>query len=247
MVYTAEQLQWIEENLNVGVFRNQKHFVDVFNALFNENVSQHAMASLICKKGWHLITAQNASKWTAEMDEWLKEHYSEYEYDFVYMARDFNSRFCSNKSAGCIRRHLEKMGIHRSRKNQKGKSGRRAELPVGTIRYNNNGRPYIKVMLCDGEGGRSKCHSFREPYWKSLQKKIWEDHYGEVPEGYVVCSLNGNPADTDINHIGIINKRGTTLMVHNEWWDIDNVTMMKTAVRWCNLACIVKESEGRTK
>lgn len=244
MKYTDEQLTWIQNNLDVRVFRNQKHFVDVFNALFNTDVSQHAMATMLSKRGLHLITAQNKSKWTAKMDEWLKTHYAEYEYDFVYMARDFNAKFHTDKSAGCLRRHLESIGIHERRRNSQGMSGRRCELPIGTIRYNNNGRPYIKVMLMNKGGGRSTCHSFREPYWKSLQKKIWEDHYGEVPKGFVVCSLNDDPCDTDIRNIGIIDKRGTTMMVHNDWWNIDNVEIKRTAVQWCNLNCAVKDSEG---
>lgn len=272
--FTDEQLTWIHDNLDVGIFRNQTHFTDVFNALFGTSVSRESMCMALCRRGWKLTTKQNTSKWTAEMDAWIEEHYEEYECDFVTMAKDFNELFGTDKSNCVITKRLERRGIHKPRpkasfkkepqpksksdakprrpyRNKgmfvKGQKSVRGELPVGTIRYNSDGRPFIKVMLCNGNAGHdaNTGHNYREPFWKPLQKKIWEDHYGEVPNGYIVCSLNGDPNCTDIDKIGLIDKRGTARMAKNKWWGIDNLTIKKTAIEWCNLNYAMQDAERR--
>ena len=98
-------------------------------------------------------------------------------------------------------------------------------------------------MLCNGNSRADKdnCHSYKEPFWKPLQKKVWEDHYGDVPEGYVVCSLNGNLCDTDINNIGIIDRRGTAMLGKNQWWT-DNRVLTANGVQWCNLYMTAKDN-----
>lgn len=257
--YTAEQINWIKENLNNGVFRNQKHFTDVFNAIFGTDVKWQNMNQLLYRHGWSVKTKHNTNQWTEEQDKWLIKNYEKYDRDFVSMAEDFNTNFNSDKSACCITKHCERsLGIHKPQKKKgtinKGcfKSGEqnmwgknRQELPVGTIRYNSDGRPFIKVKLCEGQNThKGGGHNYKEPWWKPLQKKIWEDHYGEVPKGFIVCSLNGDPNDTDINHIGLIDKRGTARMAKFGWWGMDNLILTKNAVTWCNLYYAEKDSEG---
>lgn len=251
--YTSEQLEWIEANLNAGVFRNQKHFTDVFNALFGTNISRAAMASALHIRGWSVSTVHNTSQWTAEMDEWVSKHYEGYNGDFISMTDDFNAVFLTQKSNSCMQKHCVRIGIHKPRKKtdavnrgkfQTGKKNPRGELPVGTIRYNNDGAPYIKVKLCNGEnthgvGG----HNYKEPWWKPLQKKIWEDNYGEVPEGYMVCSLSGKTGETDPNLLCLIDRRGSARMAKNGWWDAGHPEIRRAAVAWCNLYYTLKDHE----
>jgi len=261
---TAEQLKWIKENLDVIEWKNQQHFTDTFNALFGTNITANQMNQSLHRRKWSVKTRHNTNHWTAHMDKWLADNYTGCECDFVRLANDFNTEFDTDKSASCVRQHLTKtLGIHtptpKKRQQtasgkvlsghrnkgtfQKGKPSINGELPVGTIRHNSDGRAFIKVKPCNGEAGHcSGGHNYREPWWKPLQKKIWEDHYGEVPEGYVVCTLSGNPDETDIKNIGIIDKRGTARMAKNEWWSIDNVEIKRTAVQWCNLYCTEQDS-----
>lgn len=244
---TEDQIEWIKKNLTIIEWKNQKHFTDTFNAIFRTNVSVVNMNQILYKHKWKVSTKHNTNHWTFDMDEWLKENYH---CDFVKLARDFNNYFNSDKSAGCITKHLERIGIHKpkpkkgqiNRTTFKPRTAHTKELPVGTIRYNSDGRPFIKVKLCEGQNIHTKRggHNYKEPWWKSLQKKIWEDHYGEVPEGYVVCSLNGNPNDTNIENIGIIDKRGTAVMAKKGWWT-DNIKFTKTGAQWCNLYYTAKD------
>lgn len=200
------------------------------------------------------------------MDDWLVRHFNDYDLDFVSMANDFNAIFNTNYSNVRIAKHCERgLKIHEPRKKcgnkeiksagenqftnkgqfQTGKTNNRG-LPVGTIRYNSDGRPFIKVLENDGRSGKlsgRKGHNYKEPWWMPLQKKIWVDHYGEVPDGYVVISLNGNPNDTDIKNIGIIDKRGTAVMAKKGWWT-DNTVITADGAQWCNLYYTAKDNNA---
>lgn len=269
--YTDEQKKWIAENVSAIEWRNQKHFVNTFNALFGTDRTLAAMNTHLFHNGLSVKTRHNTSHWTQEMDDWLRQKYDEYDCYFVKMAKDFNAVFGTDKTACCITKHLIRMGVHKPlrkgavhkahgivppKQNDaservvarnrgmyvKGQPSAKGELSLGTIRYNSDGRPFVKVKLCNGENSHSDGgHNYREPWWKPLQKKIWEDHYGEVPEGYVVCSLNGDPNSTDIRNIGIIDKRGTTIMAKNGWWT-DNRVITGDGARWCNLYYVAKDS-----
>lgn len=249
--FTEEELKWIEDNLDIGVFRNQKHFTDVFNALFNTNITQQSMGQMLSRRGWSVKTKHNTNQWSFDMDEWLKRKYLTCNYDFVSLANEFNQVFNTDKSSSCVTKHLERMGVHapRPKKGQinrgtfKPNTPHTKELPIGTIRYNSDGRPFIKVELCNGRNVHTERggHNYKEPYWKPLQKKIWEDCYGPVPEGYVICSLNGDPNDTNIENIGVVDKRGTAVMAKKGWWT-DNTKFTKTGTQWCNLYYTAKDN-----
>jgi len=252
--YTDEQLRWIEDNLDAGVFRNQRHFTDVFNALFETDVTYPAMSAMLYLRGWSVKTKHNTPQWTEEMDAWLKAKYDDVGPDFTAIADAFNLAFSTSKSNCCIAKHLQRMGVHdpapkKGLKNrgcfEKGRPSYRGELPIGTIRYNSDGRPFVKVMLAEGRYAESKGkgHNYREPFWKPLQKKIWEDNYGEVPEGHIVCCLSGDPDERDPTQLCLLDRRGMARMAKNGWWDIDNVEITRTAAAWCNLFYTLQDAE----
>lgn len=266
--YTDEQLKWIEDNLDAGVFRSQKHFTEVFNALFDTDVSQAAMANVLFRRGWSVKTTHNTPQWTEEQDEWLMENYERFGCDFVKMVGAFNETFQTHKTNCNLQKHLVSKGIHHplpksgtavhvkkehqggtraSNKGmfQKGQKSARGELPVGTIRYNSDGRPFIKVMLSDGnyKNAKGKGHNYREPFWKPLAKKIWEDNYGEVPEGYEVCVLSGDPLDCNVLDMVLLDKRMKARMAKNKWWNIDNVEIKRLATTWCRFFYTLQDQE----
>ena len=269
--YTEAQLKWIEDNLDAGVFRNQQHFTEVFNALFETDLTVGAMARVLSSRGWSVKTTHNTAHWTEEQNKWLEDMYPEYDCDFVRMADDFNSRFGADKSNCCLAKHLTRMGIHQPRPKSiaskgkrrrsrcpddayrnkgmfvKGRKSARGELPIGTIRYNSDGRPFIKVMLSNGDyaSGKTKGHNYREPFWKPYSKKIWEDHYGEVPVGYEVCVLSGDLLENDVDKMCIMDRKTKARMAKNGWWDIDNIEIKRFAITLCKLQCLLADSERR--
>lgn len=248
--YTNEEKNWLKTSAVNKTWKNVKEFTDVFNQLFNRDTNPRAMTVWLFKNKVSIKTSHTVSNYTEEMDNWLLNNYPKYD-SFVELSNNFNNQFGTDYSNCRLAKYCERtLKIHKPKPkkcmNNKGqfKSGTRSNraLPIGTIRYNSDGRPFIKVKESDGKSGPKEGvgHNYREPYWKPLQKKIWEDYYGEVPEGYVVCSLTGDPNDTDIHNIGIIDKRGTSVMAKKGWWT-DNRVITGDGAEWCNLYYVLKD------
>lgn len=250
--YTKEQIAWIKENANIGIFKNHAQFTKIFNAIFGTNKSTNAMTKYLKQQGITISTHRIERQYTDEQKQWISENcnWSKY-YSFNDFVSSFNERFGTHTTRNqlfgyCYRNDLYKKGdIKHHTQFKKGErcDTSREEYPIGTIRCSGN-RPYIKVQMCNGKSnvvgkGRDN-HGLNEPYWKPLQKKIWEDNYGTVPIGYEVCSLNGNKFDENIENIGIIDERIKGTMALNGWWT-ENSKLTATAVQWCNLYMIAKD------
>ena len=136
--FTKAELTWIKDNLDVGVFRNQKHFTDVFNALFNTDISVQSMATMLSRRGWSVKTKHNTNQWSSDMDEWLKRNYPTCNYDFVSLANNFNRVFNTDKSAGCVTKHLERMDVHTPRP-------KKGQINKGTFKKNTPHTNIIKL------------------------------------------------------------------------------------------------------
>lgn len=250
---TKEQSEWIKDNAQVIQWKSMKHFTDTFNALFGTDKSVKIMVSYLSRNGIQVRTKTKTSSYTDEMDDWLVKNFDRYGCDFVKLAEDFNARFKTDYSSCRIAKHCQRgLKIHTPKEKSKaknkgqfqpGKTNKRG-LPVGTIRYNSDNRPFIKVLESDGQSGMlsGKGHNYKEPWWMPLQKKIWQDHFGEVPEGFEVVSLNGNPNDTGIKNIGLIDRRGKAVMAKKGWWS-ENSVITGNGVRWCNLYYTAKDND----
>lgn len=260
-----EEKWWIKVNAHATEWDGIKEFVAEFNKKFNKSLSYESMNTYLYRHKIRITSKFNTNHWTAEQDKWLRANITMYG-DFVGLAKEFNKKFKTERSNCCVAKHCQRAGMYvPTPKQPKNEAEHKAcdtslirnkgrfvkgvpngkGLPVGTIRYNSDGRPFIKVLADDGKNCRKDGgHNYREPYWKPLQKKIWEDHYGEVPKGYIVCSLNNNPNDTDINNIGIVLKSCTPIMAKRGWWT-DETEITRTATKWCDLFNEVKPRKTR--
>lgn len=247
--WSKEYREWIEKNLSSGVFKNKKHFLKVFNAVFNENKTLTALTQYMQKNNLTLSTPYNLARYTEEQEEWIKENCSKYEV-FAQFVKDFNLKFGTNKSHSGLISKCESLGLRFSCSSRRVNSGNFKkgvnsgieEYPIGTIRYNKQRNLcYIKVQLCEGKSDRNLGHNYREPYWKMLQNKIWEDNYGEIPKGYIACSLTSDPYEQNISNIALIDKRGKSVMGNKDWWS-DNAKFTATGVQWCNLYFVAKDN-----
>lgn len=269
---TEEQLEWIKDNLDVGVFRNQQHFTDVFNAIFNKNLTRQAMSNILHHRGWSVKTKHNTSHWTAEMDEWLREKYSDCNYDFVGLADVFNKEFGTDKSAGCITKHLECMGVHTPRKKKnlqkkdiscsgnpdhiyrnrgmfaKGKPSASTDnqLPVGTIRIAQSNHvkiPFVKMQLCNGNSGQMRSRGHN-------YKRPW---WIPLKEKVWIDNYGEIPdgycvvcIDGDQMNCDIGNlgllDKRGTAIMASHQWWMNNKVLTENAITWCNLYLIAKDA-----
>ena len=86
-------------------------------------------------------------------------------------------------------------------------------VPIGTTRVSTNGCTYVKVS--DTMSGFS---GYREPDWIPLQKKIYEDVHGKIKPGQMICFLDCDHQNFDIDNLYCIDRRIAIRMAQNGWW-----------------------------
>ena len=57
-----------------------------------------------------------------------------------------------------------------------------------------------------------------EPDWVPLQKKIYEDAHGKIKPGQMICFLDCNHQNFDIDNLYCIDRRIAIRMAQNGWW-----------------------------
>ena len=257
-VYTAEMQKWILDAAESGVFKNQKHFTDVFNAIHGTSISHTAMGNYLSRRGIVVKNKHTVSAYTDEMDAWLIDNYSKYDNDWVMLAKDFNTKFLTDYSPSRLCKHCQNgLKIHKPRPKKghinKGnfqKGGRSTstdrQAPIGTVRtYTSHTSKIlmVKVKLANGESGSvcGKGHNYKRPWWIPLKEKVWIDAHGEIPDGYSVIQLDRNYQNCNLDNLVLADKRGLAIMGSHKWWT-DNDKFNATGIQWCNLYMAAKDN-----
>ena len=80
-------------------------------------------------------------------------------------------------------------------------------LPVGTINFTTDGYPKEKIA---------------DPNkWVLKHRKVWEDNFGPIPEGYSVCFLDGNKSNYDISNLILLSNEELARMNKNNYFSTD--------------------------
>ena len=165
--------------------------------------------------------------------EWVRENQDTM--SRAKLAEAFNEKFGAAVSSQSISDLCTKrLRLHRtSNDGQYGKK-EKEQLPIGAIRKNQVGT-YIKVM--DSRNGHFT--GYKEPYWMPLQKKIYQDAYGEIENGKMVCFLDGNTDNFELDNLYPIDRRISAVMSSNQWWTKSREHTL-TAIKWCELNYALK-------
>ena len=70
------------------------------------------------------------------------------------------------------------------------------------------------VRPIGSEDARGKLIKTENGQWKIKKRAIWEKYYGEIPEGHVVISLDGNDNNLEIENLQIVPKGIRTIMTN---------------------------------
>lgn len=261
-MYTSEMQEWIIKNADSGVFKSQKNFTDVFNAIHGTKITYGAMHTHLHRHGITIRTHHNMSVYTEDMNNWLIANYSKYDNDWVMLARNFNSEFYTDFSPSRLCKHCErKLKIHKPKRKagqlNKGtfckgeaRTSTDRQAPIGTIRtYTSHTSKIlmIKVKLAEGDSGllRNAGHNYKRPWWIPLKEKVWIDNFGEIPDGFRVIQLDRDYKNCDINNLVLADKRGLAIMASHKWWT-DNDKFNATGIQWCNLYMTAKDCGALT-
>lgn len=175
--------------------------------------------------------------YTTEQVEWLKKNFHSAG-SYKELAEWFNSQFHATRTPEQLSdkcsKNLRLKGMPNStRYGNKPKE----ELPIGSIRKTQN-RTYIKVEMLNEPVHIS---GYTEPYWLPLQKKIYQDNFGKIGDSEMICFLDGNPDNFNVDNLYCINRKISMMMTTNKWWTNSREHTL-TAIRICELYFALKEA-----
>ena len=172
---------------------------------------------------------------TPEQEAWLIQSYHNVT-SYDELTDIFNHTFGLNRTKSSIREKCNKrLGLNGMPNPSKYGQKQKGQLPIGTIRKSQNAT-YIKVE--DVPSG--VCFTgYKEPYWIPLQKKIYQDAYGKISQGHMVCFLDRNSDNFDLDNLYCIDRKISAIMSKNGWWN-DTRELTLAAIKWCELHYAIK-------
>jgi hypothetical protein len=233
--YGAKHRDWALKNYSK--YCSYKQLTQDFNAHFGERKSTVAVQQFLTKSvGVYLRTPKKSEHFTKAEETWLVENYDNHE-TYPDMTAAFNAEFCREKSVEAVRDKCTKRLALRGKKNPTSykKGNLKAQCPIGTVRKN-CGYTYIKVK----DSAHSFQNGYEDPYWLPLQKKVWVDHYGDVPAGKMVIFLDCNQENFDIENLYCIDRSISAVLANNGWYST-NRELTLTAIKWCELFFALKK------
>ena len=198
-------------------------------------------------------TLRVAHKWSDEEKDYLREitpgrHYKEivelmnskFEYEFnigqikAAIARHkLNTGFTGHFPKGNIPFNKGTKGLMKANKTsyKKGNIPQNYK-PVGTERITEDGYTEIKV---------------KDPnVWKLKHRIIYEEHYGEIPKGYVVMFLDRDKSNFDINNLILISRNQLKTLNQNDLIK-DDPELTKSGIILADLLIKINEKDKEIK
>lgn len=172
-------------------------------------------------------------RYTVEQLEWIKEKINDFP-NYIEMAKSFNEKFKDNRTdQGIMNTATKKLKLNKTLNSGRySKTLKKDELPLGTIRYCNNGTTYVKVKLL-GEK-RLKFSGYKKPYWLPLQMKIYQDKYGAIQDNEMIIFLDCNRNNYDIDNLYCIDRRVSAILAKNKWYS-NSPEITKTGIMYAKL------------
>lgn len=75
--------------------------------------------------------------------------------------------------------------------------------------------------------------------WKNRLRYMWEQKYGEIPDGCIVTSVNGNSLTNDIEELRMMPNQIWTVLMANDWNGKGDL-IMDAGIAWSELYLILK-------
>lgn len=97
--------------------------------------------------------------------------------------------------------------------------------PVGTVRVNTDG--YVDVKVSD--------YGPPQKRWRGKHRVIWEEEYGEIPEGHLIIFLDGDKQNLELDNLKLINRQQLQALNRNGW-KFDDKELTETGLLLANLS-----------
>lgn len=237
--YTVEMEEWLINNYDLH-HKTAQEMTNEFNAVFGTNKTK----SSIWHKAYRLTNRRVSDEpktrleYTPEMIERIKEIVPLWSYKKCaeMMTEEFNYKFTSSM----IEHKANRLGIKKPNNGfnnldprlpsinwfMKGRPSLNSK-PVGTetvMKYK-NGRIFVAVKI----GMPSK--------WEYKHRLVYKQHYGEIPEGYMVTFADGNYLNFDIDNLILVSK-GEHAQLNRLGYRFNDADLTKTGLNIVKLNAI---------
>lgn len=137
-----------------------------------------------------------------------------------------NKAFSTGHTAGSVRTTLKNMGILKSKETRARNCAMNGE-PIGSAKII-SGYRYIKVRKSSGG------------FYKDWEREIclvYKNAYGDIPEGYMVVTLNGDKLDARPKNLALISKKVAARMAngHGKSFWSNSADTTKAGIAVCEL------------
>lgn len=219
--YTIEQEEWLTYVCKNRIYSGLKEITDEFNMKFNTDKTTTAIQSKISKLKLHAKATHYSDKeilWILEnkdSDSWNE------------LSKKFSSKFGRDITATQLRHASADKGMF---KNDRYKFHSKYRVGDEVVM---DGYVYVKIAN-RGEIETSTTKPSRELF-KQKAQIVWEENFGNIPEGYQILFLDGNKLNCDISNLSIVPLSICGSMSKNGFWSLDDVELKKTAIMYCEL------------
>lgn len=229
--FTVEMEEWLKQNYNLE-HKTVQELTDEFNAVFGTNKTK----SSIWHKAFRLTNQRLSDEprtrldYTPEMIERIKEIVPLWSYKKCaeMMSEEFNYNFTSSM----IEHKANRLGIRKPRNGfdnldprspsinwfMKGRPSLNTK-PVGTetvMRYK-DGRIFVTVKI----GMPNK--------WEFKHRLVYKEHYGEIPDGYMINFADGNRLNFEPDNLILVSK-GENIMLNKYKLRFNDKDLTKTGL-----------------
>lgn len=203
--YTPEMEDWLQVNYRLDA-KSVQQLTDEFNAAFGTKLTK----SSIWHKAFRLTNRRVSDeprrrlKYTPEMLDRIRELVPKWSYKKVaeMLTEEYNYKF----SASMIEHKANRLGI---KKEHNGFDNLDPRLP--SLNWFTKGRPSLNEKpigtetIMEYSTGRKWIHvKVAKDRWEYKHRLVWEQHNGEIPEGYIITFIDGNTLNCDINNLRLI-------------------------------------------
>jgi hypothetical protein len=232
--YDDSHRQWVLDNYSN--YKDYGEFAHAFNLAFSLSKSQNAVQQFATKYvKCYLKTEKNEKHYSRDEKNWLRVYHPRF-HDYSTLTDLFNVVFKQDKSVESVREQCSKrLKMTKVSATQFANGHVQEQLPIGTVRVSQTGR-YVKVL----DSRLALQSGYAEPYWLPVQKKVWIDAYGAVPDGGMIVFLDGNRENLDLSNLYCIDRKISAVMSSNQWWN-ENAELTLTAIKWCELFYAIKQ------
>ena len=166
----------------------------------------------------------SGTPYTQEQLDFMTEHGADM--TTAELTSALNTAFNTNHTAASVRTVLKRLGVKKSKETRSRNCAMNGD-PIGSEKII-GGYRYIKVRKSSGG------------FYKDWEREIclvYKNAYGDIPEGYMVVTLNGDKLDARPENLALISKKVAARMAngHGKSFWSNSADITKAGIAVCEL------------